>query len=176
MPLGDTQPPRGLVRLLLRVPIGLYRLHLGCVLGQRFLLLTHTGRKTGLPRQTVLEVVDYDASMGTYITASAWGVKADWLRNIERTPHVRVQVGKCHFAATARRLSNATAQRALLRYGQRHPLAFRVLAIWMVGQRFRGTAEDCATLAQSVPLVALQCKTRVAEAGYGRRLFEGYLS
>ena len=48
--------PRGLACLAFRLPIGLYRLRLGWLLGDR-LLLTHIGRKSGLPRQAVIEVV-----------------------------------------------------------------------------------------------------------------------
>jgi hypothetical protein len=33
--------------------------HLEWLFGERSLLLTHTGRRTGLRRQTVLEVVEY---------------------------------------------------------------------------------------------------------------------
>ena len=50
-------PPTGVSRWLFRMPIGLYRLRLGWLLGDRFLLLHHTGRKSGLPRQAVVEVV-----------------------------------------------------------------------------------------------------------------------
>ena len=52
--------PHGLLRFGLRLPIWLYRLHLGWLFGNRFLLLTHIGRKSGLPRQTVIEVVKHD--------------------------------------------------------------------------------------------------------------------
>ena len=55
-----SKPPRGLLRFLLRLPIWLYQLHLGFLLGHRFLLLTHTGRRSGLLRRTVVEVVSYD--------------------------------------------------------------------------------------------------------------------
>lgn len=57
MPIGNKKP-RGLLRLGFRLPIWLYRLNLGWILGERFLLLTHTGRKSGLVRQTVIEVYD----------------------------------------------------------------------------------------------------------------------
>ena len=43
-------PPGKALRLGLRLPIWLYRLHLSWLLGERFLLLTHTGRNSGLPR------------------------------------------------------------------------------------------------------------------------------
>ena len=38
--------PRGWLRALLRVPTLLYRVHTGWLLGHRFLLLTHVGRKS----------------------------------------------------------------------------------------------------------------------------------
>jgi hypothetical protein len=56
------RPPKGLLRLMLRLPIWLYRLRLGWLLGNRFLLLTHVGRKTGLPHQTVVEVVSHSST------------------------------------------------------------------------------------------------------------------
>src|SRR5437899_3609544 len=70
--------PTGLLRLCLRLPIWLYRLRCGWVLNSRFLLLTHSGRRSGLPRQTVLEVVHYDRATETYVIASGWGEKPDW--------------------------------------------------------------------------------------------------
>jgi len=156
MPLVKSDSPRGLLRFFLRLPIWLYRAHLGWLLGQRFLLLRHVGRKTGLLRQTVIEVVDYDQAADTHIIASGWGEKSDWLRNIEKTPTVFVNVGSRHFEATARRLTLDEAQQTLLDYAQHHPATFRALARLMVGQHLSGTAEDCRLLAQSVPLVALQ--------------------
>ena len=64
--------PGRLTRCLLRLPIWLYRLRLGWLLGGRFLLLNHTGRKTGLPRRTVLEIVHHDADNATLFVAAAW--------------------------------------------------------------------------------------------------------
>lgn len=52
--------PTGFVLRLYRLPILLYRVNLGWLLGHRGLLLTHRGRKTGLLRQTVLGVIVYD--------------------------------------------------------------------------------------------------------------------
>lgn len=158
MPLLKSVSPRGLFRFFLRLPIWLYRAHLGCLLGRRFLLLKHVGRKTGLIRQTIIEVVHYDKATDTYMVASGWGEKSDWLRNIEKTPDVFVQVGGSQFEATARRLSFEEAQRALLDYAQHHPATFQALAKLMTGQRLHGTAEECRLFARSVPLVALQAR------------------
>lgn len=71
-PLVDKDPSRGLLRFLLRLPILLYHLRLSWLLGNRF-LLKHIGRKSGLLRETVLEVVRYDRDNHVYIVASGWG-------------------------------------------------------------------------------------------------------
>jgi deazaflavin-dependent oxidoreductase (nitroreductase family) len=52
------------------------------------LLLTTTGRKSGLPRQTRLQ---YEKDGGAIYVASARGQQADWFRNILANPQVEVQ-------------------------------------------------------------------------------------
>jgi hypothetical protein len=52
--------PTGASRLAFRLPIYLYRLDLGRLLGHRFLLLVHRGRESGLLRETLLEVLLYE--------------------------------------------------------------------------------------------------------------------
>lgn len=69
--IKDVQPPRGFTRLLARLPRWLFHLHLGWLLGNRFLLLSHTGRKSGLPRQSVLEVLQYEKVSDTYYVLAA---------------------------------------------------------------------------------------------------------
>jgi deazaflavin-dependent oxidoreductase (nitroreductase family) len=162
MPLIEKPAPTGLFRLCLRLPIWLYRLRCGWVLKSRFLLLTHIGRRSGLPRQTVLEVVHHDRATETYFIAPGWGEKPDWFRNLQKTPTAVVTVGRKRFAATARRLSSDEAAHVLLVYAQRHRRAFRALAKLMVGQRLQGTEQDCRLLAQSVPLIALRAGRAIA--------------
>ena len=84
--LFDLDPSRGLLRFGLRFPVVLYRRHLGWLLGDRFLMLTHIGRKSGQPHQTVLEVVRHDGQTGEYVIASGWRGKSDWYRNLQKTP------------------------------------------------------------------------------------------
>ena len=69
--------PTGASRLAFRLPIYLYRLDLGRLLGHRFLLLVHRGRKSGLLRETVLEVLLHDPATNESVVLSAWGEKAD---------------------------------------------------------------------------------------------------
>jgi hypothetical protein len=57
------------------LPIYLYRLDLGRLLGHRFLLLVHRGRESGLLRETVLEVLLHDPATREGVMLSAWGRK-----------------------------------------------------------------------------------------------------
>jgi deazaflavin-dependent oxidoreductase (nitroreductase family) len=143
-------------RWLARLPILLYRLGLGGLLGGRMLLLTHRGRTSGQVRRTVLEVVAHDPASGAYMVASGWGGKADWFRNIQQTPRVSVTVGGRRFPAVARQLSPAAAGPVLADYARQHPVAFRALAPLLLGQAVDRDLPDPQALAQVVPLVALE--------------------
>ena len=66
-------PPRGLLRALLRLPVHLYHAHLGVLLGHRFLMLIHTGRRTGGRHETVLEVIRYEQGAREAVVAAGWG-------------------------------------------------------------------------------------------------------
>lgn len=122
------QPPTGLDRWLYRAPIYLYRAGLGWLLGQRFLLLHHTGRKSGLPRQAVLEVVEHDGATDTYFVASGFGRSSHWFQNVQANPDVVIQVGVRKLAVTADILSREASGEMMVRYARRHPLAARSLS------------------------------------------------
>src|SRR5215217_5389167 len=65
--------PAGALRFAFRLPIYLYRLNLDRLLGHRALLLVHQGRRSGLLRETVLEVLLYDPATRKSVVLSAWG-------------------------------------------------------------------------------------------------------
>ena len=90
------------LRRLFRAPVYLYRWKCGWLLGHRFLLLIHIGRRTGLTRHTVLEVLEYRKEDPEAVVMSAFGPSADWLRNIETTPNLVVVIGSQRFIAAHR--------------------------------------------------------------------------
>lgn len=138
-------------RWLARAPIRLYRLGLGWLFGNRLLLLEHHGRTSGLRRYTVLEVVD--RGPGWWVVAAGFGERAQWYRNISANAAVRVSVGgRSRIPAAARRLSDAEAAAALLRYRTRHPRTWNRLA--PVFEETLGARIDEA--GTSLPLVALE--------------------
>jgi deazaflavin-dependent oxidoreductase (nitroreductase family) len=125
--IGNPQTPRGFKWFVLRVPIWCYRLGCGCLLGKRLLLLTHTGHNSSLPRQTVLEVVDYDPNTDPYFIASGFGKQSDWYQNILKTPAVTIQVGRRRMNMMAQPLTPEEPGEAMVRYAQRYPAAARVI-------------------------------------------------
>ena len=100
-----SQRPGALLRFGLHLPTWLYRMHLGWILGERFLLLRHVGRKSGKTRRNVLEVVSHDRVTNTFFVVSGWGHKADWYRNIHQQPQVEIRGRGAHHAGDGQRRS-----------------------------------------------------------------------
>ncbi len=108
-------------RWLVRAPIWLYRARLGVLLGSRLLMVEHVGRRSGRSRYVVLEVVDHPKPR-IYIVVSGFGTRAQWFRNIQANPQVRVYVASQKPSpATGRRLDTSAATATLGRYAAAHP-------------------------------------------------------
>lgn len=153
--LREANPPRGWSRRFYRAPIFLYRLGLGGLLGRRFLLLHHVGRRSGLPRQAVLEVLRHDPATDACIIASGFGERADWFCNLMAQPEARIELGRKTIDIEAERLPMDEAGCEMLDYGQRNPRAARFIAN-LIGYEHDGTDEDLRALAKILPLVRLQ--------------------
>ncbi len=145
--------PSGLLRLAMRSPILLYRLRLGWLLGKRFILLEHRGRKSGVIRRTVIEVVDHNPLFGSYVVAAAWGKKSDWFKNISVNPRVTIGVGLRRFSAIASTLSANEATHHLNVYARKHPFAFKQLGSILIGSASKEPENIIKSFAESIPLV-----------------------
>jgi deazaflavin-dependent oxidoreductase (nitroreductase family) len=141
-------------RAFFRAPIGLYRLGLGWLLGRRFLLLVHTGRKSGLRRGTVLEVVGDEGPAP--IVVSGFGPGSDWFRNLIANPVVEVTWARERFAARASVLPPPEAVEVFRRYRIAHSLAARALG------RALGVSilDDPEGAAAAMPVVRLDSVSR----------------
>ena len=148
------RPPGKALRFGLRLPIWLYRLHLSWLLGDRFLMLTHTGRKSGLPRQTVIEVVLHDKNTGTYYVVSGWGEKSDWYQNIRKTPQASVQVHGQKFQMKAEFIPVEKAIAIVNEYAHKHPVAFNELSGLFLGERMKKGSDAPERIARKMPMVA----------------------
>ncbi|WP_433229149.1 nitroreductase family deazaflavin-dependent oxidoreductase [Actinomadura formosensis] len=143
-------PPTGLRRLLWRLPIRLYRMGLGPLLGRRIMLLTHTGRVSGRPRQVVIEVVQKDGH--GYVAASGFGPRADWYRNVMANPEVTLQIAGKRIQATAAPIATGEGAEIMARYAPRHPVAARQLCKLM-GFAVDGSVEDYRQVGRHIPFV-----------------------
>jgi deazaflavin-dependent oxidoreductase (nitroreductase family) len=133
----------------------LYRAHLGWLLGHRFLLLSHRGRKSGRVRQTVLEVVRYDPTSRESTVAAAWGAKTDWYRNIQARPALAIRTGRERYRPEQRFLAPAEAATVLRDYVRRHPWATR-LGSRILGFPLGAGGKRTAEAAKALPMVAFR--------------------
>ena len=67
-----------------------YKLGLGALIGHKVLVLTTTGRVSGLERRTPLW---YVREGGTFLCFSGWGASSDWLKNVRARPEVQLWIG-----------------------------------------------------------------------------------
>lgn len=155
-----THPPRtALHRAIARAPIWLYRCGLGGLLGRRFVLVTHTGRSSGLARRVVLEVVGRDDESGGYLVASGYGRRAQWFRNIIADPRVGFQVARHRYTGWAQPLPPAESGQRLAEYARRYPRTAATL-MHAVGHDVHGSDAGFERVGSDpehgIPLVALR--------------------
>jgi len=139
--------PSGLLRLALRLPIWLYRLHLGWLLGHRFLLLTHRGRATGRPRQAVIEVIRYDPTTRESVVVSGWRGETDWCRNLLAHPALEIVTGTERYVPQQRFLGATETAAELRAYVARHPLVAKRVLVAIFGLELDNTAQSYANAA-----------------------------
>ncbi|MDA2813356.1 nitroreductase family deazaflavin-dependent oxidoreductase [Nocardiopsis sp. RSe5-2] len=152
---GRPKRPSGVARALYRVPIHLYRWNLGWLMGRRFLMLNHIGRRSGLMRRVVVEVVDRDAAQGTYTVCSGFGPGSDWYRNLLAEPKAVIQIGNKRMKVTAHPLDAESGADTMARYARRHPRSARALAGFM-GFRVDGSEADFREAGRRLPFIRFE--------------------
>jgi deazaflavin-dependent oxidoreductase (nitroreductase family) len=157
--------PGPVTRRILRAPSLLYRWHAGWLLGRRFLLLTHVGRRSGRRYQTVLEVLGTRPESNEIVVLAALGRSAQWYRNLRANGSVEVAMGARRFRAAYRELDEPEAAAVLADYERRNrwatPVVRRVLSR-LVGWTYDGSDEARHRLVRELPLVALSALTSKA--------------
>ena len=149
------EPPTGLRAIPWRVPIWFYRIRLGRLFGHRALMLTHTGRISGKPRQAVLEVIRYHKSI--HYVASGFGEKSDWFRNIKSNPEVTIHTAGKVIPAKAKILSKDEASEVFSIYVEKHPNAIKNLAK-LVGYKIGDSRNEHLEFLRQIPVIAFYPK------------------
>ena len=96
-------PANGLRKALFKMPILLWRLGLGPIIGRVLILITQTGRKSGLPRRTMVEYHKLD---GVKYAPCAFGPQSDWYQNILADSHLTIQTAYGVESVTATRVTS----------------------------------------------------------------------
>lgn len=148
----QTKEVKGLLKSFFKAPVYLYRWGLGFLLGKRFIYFTHIGHKSGITRDSVIEVIHRDKEADLYYSVAAYGSKAHWVQNIRKNGLVQAQTGTRKFSATAAELSHAEGFQMLSQYAEQHPLLFKEL-MKLVGYQIEGTPEEIEALSKVMPVV-----------------------
>jgi deazaflavin-dependent oxidoreductase (nitroreductase family) len=131
----------------------LYAIGLGPLIGRIILLLTTTGRKSGLKRVTPVQYEEID---GKYYLGAARGLKADWVRNIQANPSVEVQVKNRRFAGSAEMVTDPIRIADFLEVRlQRHSFMIGMIMQKAHGLPRRPSREQLEKLAESEVMVVI---------------------
>lgn len=147
--------PTGLTRLLFRAPNLLYRARLGFLLGKRFLMIEHLGRKSGRLYRTVVEVVGRSPDNAEWFVVSGYGTKTDWYRNLRAGALEAIWLGSRRVRARMRFPDDEEAAGILARYERAHPRTARML-LDQLGLSYDGTDAGRVAMMPELPMVAFQ--------------------
>jgi deazaflavin-dependent oxidoreductase (nitroreductase family) len=161
---GDRTRPRRVLRRFLRsriarAPTALYEARLGWLLGHRFLLLVHRGRRTHVPHRTVLEVVAWRHAGREAVVVSGLGPGAQWYKNILAGEAIEIQIGRDRFVPIVRRLDTEEAVRTIADYERRNRIIAALVRAGfsaLGGFRFDGSDVARRRLVETLPLVAFR--------------------
>jgi len=124
------------------------------------MLLTTTGRKSGLPRITPLQ---FEESDGIYYLGSARGAAADWFQNIRANPRVQVQIRQRQFTGAAEAVTEPGRVADFLELRlKRHPCMIGLL-MRLEGLPFRYTRQDLEHFATQKAMVVIRPDPQVTE-------------
>jgi deazaflavin-dependent oxidoreductase (nitroreductase family) len=130
------------------------------MLGDRFLVLAHVGRRSGRRYRTVLEVIGTDPLSGELYVLAGLGRGTGWYRNLQASSDmVDVAIARRRVRATHRTVEQPEAIRVIAGYERRHriaaPVIRRVLSR-LLGWRYDGSGPARRRLTRELPIVALQ--------------------
>ncbi len=154
--------PSPILSRALRLPILLYDIGAGGLLGHRFLLLTHRGRNSGRLHRTMLEVVRWEPAEREATVMSGFGPQADWRLNVLASGAVEVRIAGLRFEPEVRSPERDEAVSVIEDYERRNRIAgpvVRAVLSRLAGFRYDGSPEARDRLSQRCPLLAFSPKS-----------------
>lgn len=148
----SSAPPPFLVPLL-KLPLILYKARLGWLLGHRFALLTHRGRRSGKTYRTVLAVLRFDPRTREIAAISAWS-GSQWFKNIVAAPPLSVETGRVHYVPLHRFLTASEIASLFEEYREKRPVFSRMVCR-IPGWKWDASHEELLDLANELRGVVL---------------------
>ena len=152
---GSGKAPSFMIPIF-KLPVFLYRLRLGWLLGKRFMQITHVGRRSGKVRRTILAVLRFDEKTKEIYAVSAWK-GSDWYYNIQSLPALEVEIGFVRYVPAQRTLSPDEITTTLIKYRNRNPIFSRIICR-IPGWKWDSTDEEFLELASTLRGVAFRPK------------------
>lgn len=141
---------------IFKLPIFLYQLNLGWLLGTRFMQITHVGRRSGKVRKTILAVLRFDEKSKELFAVSAWK-GSDWYYNIQALPALQVESGFIRYVPKQRTLSPEEITTSFIEYRRQHPIFSRIICR-IPGWKWDSSYEEFLELARTLRGVAFTPK------------------
>lgn len=108
------------------------------VAGNRTLVLTHYGRKSGKPYRVTIWFLAH----GDKIYLSTANVQRQWVRNVQKTPRVKLSIAGANFEGEARFLTDPAERRQVLAMVfRKYWMFWPLIAVWR-GLQGIGLAKD----------------------------------
>ena len=153
-PSKDNDKAPSFMAPIFKLPVFLYQLHFGWLLGKRFVQITHVGRRSGRVRHTVLAVLRFDKTTKEILVVSAWKGN-DWYYNIQASPALKVETAFVRYVPVQRILSPEEITSAFIEYRKQHPIFSRMICR-IPGWKWDSTYEEFLVLAQTLHGVAFK--------------------
>lgn len=140
-------PPKAILRFLFRIPVFFYRIGLGWLFGERFVLINHVGRKTGAQHQAVVEVVEREKGTNNVIVVAGYGEQTQWYKNLRKQPRTTIQIGNLKSTVSAELITPEAGEDIIARYAERYGKLTRQL-FSMIGYEWDGTEKGARAIAR----------------------------
>ncbi len=152
---SGTKPPAFMLPFM-KMPLILYGMGLGRLLGRRFMLITHVGRRSGKVYRSVLAVLRFDEQTHEILAVSPW-TTSNWYRNIQATPALEIETAGIRYAPSQRSLSPEEIAAGFIEFRRQHPIFSRMVAR-IPGWKIDSTYAELLELARTLRGVAFAPK------------------
>lgn len=159
-PMQYFYPQTPWAKWIAKAPLMLWRLGLGPLSGKVMMVITVTGRKSGLARQTIVE---YHTLNGRKYAPSGFGAKAQWYKNIQANPLVTVQTASGTESMQAVRVTSDEELKAVYELFQHRNPAFFNYYLQSLG--IQSTVADFITQKDKVHILRFDPTTETTPPG-----------